>query len=92
MTRKKQRQKRVKKLTEPPPPPPTGPVTDYGATIVHWMRNRRPGYQGSYRGEVERPSASYIVDVSTSTLVSGAIINANSSTDASTHCQKIESS
>ncbi|VBB86965.1 Putative polyadenylation factor subunit 2 [Podospora comata] len=48
-------------LTEPPPPP--GPVTDYGATIVHWMRNRRPGYQGSYRGEVERPSASYIVDM-----------------------------
>lgn len=41
----------------------TGPVTDYGATIVHWMRHRLPRYRGSFRGEVERPSASYIVDV-----------------------------
>jgi hypothetical protein len=42
-----------------------GPVTDYGATIVHWMRHRKPRYMGSYSGEAERPSISYIVDVST---------------------------
>jgi polyadenylation factor subunit 2 len=41
-----------------------GPVTDYGATIVHWMRHRQPRYKGSYAGETERPSNSYIVDVS----------------------------
>ncbi|KAK3692793.1 putative polyadenylation protein [Podospora appendiculata] len=40
-----------------------GPVTDYGATIVHWMRHRQPRYKGSYTGELERPSASYIVDI-----------------------------
>ncbi|KAK3375027.1 WD40-repeat-containing domain protein [Podospora didyma] len=40
-----------------------GPVTDYGATIVHWMRNRQPRYKGSYLGEFERPSPSYIVDM-----------------------------
>ncbi|OAA58605.1 WD repeat protein [Niveomyces insectorum RCEF 264] len=39
------------------------PVTDYGATLVHWMRHRRPKYRGGYLGEVERPSASYIVDM-----------------------------
>jgi hypothetical protein len=39
------------------------PVTDYGATMVHWIRDRRPRYQGSFKGEAERPSASYIVDV-----------------------------
>ncbi|KAK0711045.1 WD40-repeat-containing domain protein [Lasiosphaeris hirsuta] len=39
------------------------PVTDYGATIVNWMRHRQPRYRGSYSGEVERPSASYIVDM-----------------------------
>lgn len=32
--------------------------------MVHWMRNRKPRYQGSYSGEFERPSPSYIVDVS----------------------------
>ena len=41
-----------------------GPVTDYGATVVHWMRHRQPRYKGSFKGEFERPSASYIVDVS----------------------------
>lgn len=40
------------------------PVTDYGATMAHWMRNRNPRYKGASRGEAERPSASYIVDVS----------------------------
>ncbi|GAB1320660.1 pre-mRNA cleavage and polyadenylation factor (CPF) complex subunit [Madurella fahalii] len=49
----------------PPPPRARGrrPVTDYGATIVHWMRNRQPRYKGSFLGETERPSASYIVDM-----------------------------
>lgn len=42
------------------------PVTDYGATMAHWIRDRRPRYQGSFKGEAERPSASYIVDVGTS--------------------------
>ena len=40
-----------------------GPVTDYGSTMVHWMRNRQPRYKGGYQGEVERPSPSYIIDV-----------------------------
>ncbi|KAJ9151882.1 Protein PFS2 [Pleurostoma richardsiae] len=39
------------------------PVTDYGATVVNWMRHRQPRYKGSYRGELERPSASYIIDM-----------------------------
>ncbi|KAK6950034.1 Polyamine N-acetyltransferase 1 [Daldinia eschscholtzii] len=39
------------------------PVTDYGSTIAHWMRNRQPRFKGAFRGEVERPSASYIVDM-----------------------------
>ncbi|KAK6842600.1 Polyadenylation factor subunit 2 [Apiospora arundinis] len=39
------------------------PVTDYGATMAHWMRNRNPRYKGSFQGEAERPSASYIVDM-----------------------------
>lgn len=41
----------------------TGPVTDYSATVLHWMRDRAPNYRGGYTGERERPSASYIVDV-----------------------------
>lgn len=43
----------------------TGPVTDYGATMVHWMQNRQPRYKARLQGEMERPSPSYIVDVST---------------------------
>lgn len=39
------------------------PVTDYGSTLVHWMRNRKPRYKGVMQGELERPSASYIIDV-----------------------------
>ncbi|KAF3064702.1 Polyadenylation factor subunit 2 [Daldinia childiae] len=39
------------------------PVTDYGSTVAHWMRNRQPRFKGAFRGEVERPSASYIVDM-----------------------------
>ncbi|CAJ2506125.1 Uu.00g002550.m01.CDS01 [Anthostomella pinea] len=39
------------------------PVTDYGSTMTRWMRDRHPRFRGSYKGEVERPSASYIVDM-----------------------------
>ncbi|KAI0202241.1 WD40 repeat-like protein [Astrocystis sublimbata] len=39
------------------------PVTDYGSTMAQWMRDRQPRYKGSYNGELERPSASYIVDM-----------------------------
>ncbi|TQS36801.1 hypothetical protein Golomagni_02739 [Golovinomyces magnicellulatus] len=39
------------------------PVTDYASTMVHWIRNRQLRYKGSYRGELERPSPSYIVDM-----------------------------
>ena len=31
--------------------------------MVQWMRHRRPQYIGGAKIEVERPSASYIVDV-----------------------------
>lgn len=40
------------------------PVTDYGSTMAHWMRHREQRHKGSFRGEAERPSVSYIVDVS----------------------------
>ncbi|POS82471.1 WD40 repeat-like protein, partial [Erysiphe pulchra] len=39
------------------------PITDYTSTLVHWIRNRQPGYKGGYRGEIERPSLSFIVDM-----------------------------
>ncbi|KAL2808828.1 WD40-repeat-containing domain protein [Aspergillus granulosus] len=38
-------------------------VTDYGSSMVQWMRNRRPKYKGGHRMEIERPSASYTVDM-----------------------------
>ncbi|KAH6625616.1 WD40-repeat-containing domain protein [Boeremia exigua] len=44
-------------LTDP------GAVTDYGATTVQWMRSRRPRYKHAAAPEMERPSASYIVDM-----------------------------
>ncbi|KAK3985554.1 WD40-repeat-containing domain protein [Cladorrhinum sp. PSN332] len=46
-----------------PPPRPRGrrPVTDYGSTMVNWMRHRQPHYKGSYLGELERPSISYMI-------------------------------
>lgn len=50
-----------------------GPVTDYSATLLHWQRNRVPNYKGSYIGESERPSASYIVDVSCAGRPSGTL-------------------
>jgi polyadenylation factor subunit 2 len=42
---------------------PKRAVTDYGATTVQWMRNRRPRYKNIAMPEMERPSASYIVDM-----------------------------
>lgn len=44
--------------------PVAGPVTDYGATTTHWMRHRQPKYKGGYRGDLERPSPSYLINVS----------------------------
>lgn len=38
-------------------------MTDYSSTLVHWMRHREARYKGSYHGEVERPSPSYIIDM-----------------------------
>ncbi|KAJ5187106.1 hypothetical protein N7449_010100 [Penicillium cf. viridicatum] len=47
---------------------PVGPrrprlVTDYGSSMVQWMRTRQPRYKGGYRLETERPSPSFAVDV-----------------------------
>ena len=42
-----------------------GSVTDYGSTMVQWMRNRQPRYKAASKVEYERPSASYMVDVRT---------------------------
>ncbi|KAF2228906.1 WD40 repeat-like protein [Viridothelium virens] len=42
-------------------------VTDYGSSMVQWMRNRRPRYKGGPILEAERPSPSYIVDMVTPT-------------------------
>jgi polyadenylation factor subunit 2 len=39
-------------------------VTDYGSSLVQWVRTRQPRYKGGHRMETERPSASYVVDVS----------------------------
>ncbi|KAF4121148.1 polyadenylation factor subunit 2 [Geosmithia morbida] len=39
------------------------PVTDYSSTVLHWTRHRVPNYKGSYTGEAERPSGSYIIDM-----------------------------
>ncbi|KAL8802649.1 MAG: hypothetical protein Q9182_003665 [Xanthomendoza sp. 2 TL-2023] len=38
-------------------------VTDYGLSMVQWMRNRQPRYKGAPKVELERPSASYIADM-----------------------------
>lgn len=40
-----------------------GPVTDYGSSVVQWMRHRQPRYKGGVMMELERPSASYVIDV-----------------------------
>ncbi|SLM39382.1 polyadenylation factor subunit 2 [Lasallia pustulata] len=39
------------------------PITDYGSSMVQWMRNRRPRHKGGMLLEMERPSPSYIVDM-----------------------------
>ncbi|KAI4116714.1 MAG: hypothetical protein LQ345_002918 [Seirophora villosa] len=39
------------------------PVTDYGSSMVQWMRNRQPRYKGASKVEIERPSASYLANV-----------------------------
>ncbi|KAJ5151113.1 Polyadenylation factor subunit 2 [Penicillium canariense] len=41
----------------------TGLVTDYGSSMVQWMRTRRPRYRSEHRMEMERPSASFTVDM-----------------------------
>ncbi|KAL8639085.1 MAG: hypothetical protein Q9228_003834 [Teloschistes exilis] len=38
-------------------------VTDYGSSLVQWMRNREPRYKGTSKIEMERPSQSYIADM-----------------------------
>ncbi|KAJ5218417.1 Polyadenylation factor subunit 2 [Penicillium cinerascens] len=47
---------------------PVGPrrprlVTDYGSSMVQWMRTRKPRFRGEHRMETERPSASFAVDM-----------------------------
>lgn len=39
------------------------PVTDYGSSMVHWMRQRRQPWKGSLHYEQERPSISYVYDM-----------------------------
>ena len=40
-----------------------GLVTDYASSMVQWMSTRQPRYKGSHKLDLERPSASYVVDV-----------------------------
>lgn len=42
--------------------------------MIHFMRNRQPRYKGGFQGEMERPSPSYIVDVSLVDLLSPDLI------------------
>ncbi|ORY10747.1 WD40-repeat-containing domain protein [Clohesyomyces aquaticus] len=44
-------------------PRPKRAVTDYGSTMVSFLRRRRPQYKHAPPPEVERPSPSYIVDM-----------------------------
>ncbi|KAJ9657456.1 pre-mRNA cleavage and polyadenylation factor (CPF) complex subunit [Neophaeococcomyces mojaviensis] len=39
------------------------PVTDYGSSMIHWTRQRRPAWKGSAHYEQERPSISYVLDM-----------------------------
>lgn len=39
------------------------PVTDYGSSMVHWMRQRKQPWKGSTYYEQERPSISYVLDI-----------------------------
>ena len=38
-------------------------VTDYGSSLVQWMRQRKPRWKGSATYEWERPSISYVIDM-----------------------------
>ncbi|KAL8783166.1 MAG: hypothetical protein Q9195_009466 [Heterodermia aff. obscurata] len=38
-------------------------ITDYGPSMVQWMRNRQPRYKGGVYLEMERPNPSYIIDI-----------------------------
>jgi hypothetical protein len=49
----------VQTLTRKP-----GPATDYSANMAQFVHNRRPQYKGTMGFEMERPSASYVIDVS----------------------------
>jgi len=42
----------------------SGPATDYSANMAQFVHNRRPQYKGTMGFEMERPSASYVIDVS----------------------------
>jgi len=60
----------------------SGPVTDYGSSMVQWMRHRQPRYKGGARVELERPSVSYIIDVCSKIQISSRI----SATSAKSAC------
>ena len=40
-----------------------GAITDYGPSMVQWMRNRQPRFKGGAKLEMERPSPSFVVNV-----------------------------
>ena len=39
------------------------PVTDYGSSMVQWVRQRQQPWKGSWHYEQERPSISYAIDM-----------------------------
>ncbi|KAH0406823.1 WD40 repeat-like protein, partial [Aureobasidium melanogenum] len=39
------------------------PATDYSANMAQFVHNRRPHYKGTMGFEMERPSASYVIDM-----------------------------
>jgi len=39
------------------------PATDYSANMAQFVHNRRPQYKGTMGFEMERPSASYVIDM-----------------------------
>lgn len=50
-------------MVKPKTDPVLGAITDYGPSMVQWMRNRQPRYKGGARLEMERPSPSFVIDV-----------------------------
>ncbi|KAH4930095.1 hypothetical protein HBI82_142780 [Parastagonospora nodorum] len=58
-----EREYHPRQFEDGPRPRPKRAVTDYGATTVQWMRNRRPRYKNVPMAEVERPTPSYVVDM-----------------------------